>query len=470
MGRAGRLFDRSVLASAAAEKMAALATLVFLRREAAQGRRQDFDDFLAAVRHGPVSETDRLPSEPERSVSPGAAAPPRFAGGGSLAMLAEMNTVQPRYILVGFLLLLIARPTALSAADVTAKVIDRLGRPVANAVIDVYWLKSVSEDDVHKIDLAKLVSDRDGLIQGTYDETSVPKGEDILAEVSKPGYSGYSTDLRPEFVLDREFGAADVRRIAGLEGEKQIDQLRELLAGDFEHFGSGLDELVFVQEYKFRPALRALVGDPKVGTAAGQLLAFVGVPEDTRLFLDHAPSPKRELFQDRWAYSIACVLLEPTTEKEWTFLRNCAINDYDDRWVDAGGIQTLKLIASPKSKQVLEEVGQKNAGRAASVEVAVRYIEAGPVPLSDEDIVLAGRKVAQAIKIGRWQGNKPPQYNEEGDKALVACEFIAGRDLLVHTATFHKVDGQWRLRGVRETMQALLAREPETDVQADDKK
>ena len=49
------------LASAAAEKLAALTTLDFLRREAAQGRREDFDAFLAAVPHGPVPETDRLP-------------------------------------------------------------------------------------------------------------------------------------------------------------------------------------------------------------------------------------------------------------------------------------------------------------------------------------------------------------------------------------------------------------------------
>ena len=49
------------LASAAAEKMAALTTLDFLRREAAQGHRQDFEEFLAAVPHGAVPETDRLP-------------------------------------------------------------------------------------------------------------------------------------------------------------------------------------------------------------------------------------------------------------------------------------------------------------------------------------------------------------------------------------------------------------------------
>ena len=118
----------------------------------------------------------------------------------------------------------------------------------------------------------------------------------------------------------------------------------------------------------------------------------------------------------------------------------------------------------------MEEIGQKNKDRADSVATAIKYIDAGPAPLSDEDVVVDGKMVPQAIKIGKWQENKPPQYNQEKDKALVACEFIAGRDLLVYTATFHKVDGKWRLRGVRETMQALLAREPGTDTQVGEKK
>lgn len=49
------------LASAAAEKMAALRTLDFLRHEASLGRREDFERFLAAVPHREPSETDRLP-------------------------------------------------------------------------------------------------------------------------------------------------------------------------------------------------------------------------------------------------------------------------------------------------------------------------------------------------------------------------------------------------------------------------
>lgn len=48
------------LASAAAEKMSALLTLDYLRAEAAQGRREDFEAFLAAVPDGEPGETDRV--------------------------------------------------------------------------------------------------------------------------------------------------------------------------------------------------------------------------------------------------------------------------------------------------------------------------------------------------------------------------------------------------------------------------
>jgi hypothetical protein len=46
-------------ASAAAEKMAALRTLDYLRREAAGGRREDFERFLTAVPARELIETDR---------------------------------------------------------------------------------------------------------------------------------------------------------------------------------------------------------------------------------------------------------------------------------------------------------------------------------------------------------------------------------------------------------------------------
>ncbi|MEO6786094.1 MAG: toxin-antitoxin system HicB family antitoxin [Chthoniobacteraceae bacterium] len=49
------------LTSAAAEKMAAMKTLDYLRREAAEAKREDFERFLSAVPHRKPEETDRLP-------------------------------------------------------------------------------------------------------------------------------------------------------------------------------------------------------------------------------------------------------------------------------------------------------------------------------------------------------------------------------------------------------------------------
>ena len=362
------------------------------------------------------------------------------------------------------------QPGLAFGADVTAKVVDGLGRPLSNVVMDVHWLKSFSKDDVRKVDLVKLMSDKDGIIKGKYDEKLIPDGEDIWIDVSKAGYDGYSTPgLRPEFVLKREFGVGDLGRIAALKGEALISELRELLAGDFEDSDEPLNDLMFSHEHQFRPALRTLVRDPKIGIAACQVLAFIGVPEDVRLVVEHAPPPREESFGNRWAYGVVCALLEPTTEREWAFLRNCARNDYDDLWVDAGAIKTLKLISSPRSEEILKEVQKTNEMRSRSIERAVQYIQSKPVSLSDQDVVAAGKKVAEAIKVGNWQGNKDPRFNQKKDKALIDCEFIAGRDLLVHTATFHKVDDKWKLRGVRETMQALLARPPAADANADAK-
>ena len=48
------------LASAAGEKLAVMLTLDYLRREAAAGRREDFEKFLAAVPDVQPPEHDRL--------------------------------------------------------------------------------------------------------------------------------------------------------------------------------------------------------------------------------------------------------------------------------------------------------------------------------------------------------------------------------------------------------------------------
>ena len=49
------------LATAAAEKMAAMRTLDYLRGEAASANREDFERFMASVPARPPVETDSLP-------------------------------------------------------------------------------------------------------------------------------------------------------------------------------------------------------------------------------------------------------------------------------------------------------------------------------------------------------------------------------------------------------------------------
>ena len=48
------------LASAAGEKLAAMMTMDYLRREAASGRREDFEHYLKAVPAAVPPETDQL--------------------------------------------------------------------------------------------------------------------------------------------------------------------------------------------------------------------------------------------------------------------------------------------------------------------------------------------------------------------------------------------------------------------------
>ncbi len=48
------------LASAASEKLAVILTMDYLRREAAAGRREDFERYLAAVPDAAPPESDRV--------------------------------------------------------------------------------------------------------------------------------------------------------------------------------------------------------------------------------------------------------------------------------------------------------------------------------------------------------------------------------------------------------------------------
>jgi hypothetical protein len=244
--------------------------------------------------------------------------------------------------------------------------------------------------------------------------------------------------------------AENVGRIAALDGPAQRKALRALLSGSYLEQHESLGCLFYYGD-RLRAPLRVLQRDPKLGRLALALLFFLGEPDLLRTLL--VPPPSRPT--NRWAYDVVCSMLEPASEEEWAFLRKAALNGFSDRWVDNGAIQTLKLIASPRSRQILEEAGQRNPERAEEVATALRYIRSNPRPLSEVNLDALARRTADAVRIGKWEGNRPPQYNEARDKALVDFRFIAGSDRLTYTGTFHSVGGVWRLRGVRETMQEL---------------
>jgi hypothetical protein len=53
------------LTSAAGEKLAAMMTMDYLRREASSGRREDFERYLSAAPNEGPAETDRFPIQPD---------------------------------------------------------------------------------------------------------------------------------------------------------------------------------------------------------------------------------------------------------------------------------------------------------------------------------------------------------------------------------------------------------------------
>jgi hypothetical protein len=90
------------------------------------------------------------------------------------------------------------------------------------------------------------------------------------------------------------------------------------------------------------------------------------------------------------------------------------------------------------------------------IATALAYIRSSPRPISDRNLDDLACRIAEAVRIGELKEVGTPQYNEERDKALVDFLFLTGSDRVTYTATFHRAAAVWRLRGVRETMQAML--------------
>jgi hypothetical protein len=336
----------------------------------------------------------------------------------------------------------------LSAAEFSIQIVDGLNRPIAGVRVDVSCASTKQ-----KTKTLLFESDENGMIHGEYNSASC---KPQWTDVGKHGYQSYSSGFRSRYVLHWKFDAQEVLRVVNLKGDDRLRGLRELLAGEVPAPGeSNFTNFVFYHEAQLRSPLRTLASDPLVTERVRNLLSLIAVPDDLHLIMQLPPPPATPGFPERWRYMVATALVGPDDEEEWSFLRRCALNDFDDRWVDNGAIQTLRLTGSPRSQSILEEAQVKNPKRARPIADALDYIKSNPAPLADANIEALAKRVAELIKIGDWQGNGEPRFNEAGDKALVNFTFHTSMDLLVYTATFHRIDGVWTLRGAHETYQAF---------------
>jgi hypothetical protein len=350
---------------------------------------------------------------------------------------------------------------AQSNSEFSVQINDGLNQPVPGVTVDVYRMQKSADGQEQKIELGRALSDTNGIARGYYDKSSIPTNESFTVALSKNGYFGYTAGPQVNYILKRLFHAADVSRILKLPTGPQRQGLRELLASEMDASGPPLNEQIFAEENVARPVLRWLLDDPQAGPQAGELLAFIGYPEDVRLLIQYAPEPNGEPSVNRWTYAVASALLQPSSEREWSFLKRCAADNYGDHWIDAGAIRTLQLIASPRSLQILQDVRKLNPGRTNEVDKAISYINSRPQPLTGKDANAAAEKLAQALDAGTGMGNEPPRYNDQRDAALVDCNFlVGGNQFIVFTATMHRDGTVWRVAGVRQTKQKLLPKAP----------
>jgi hypothetical protein len=238
-------------------------------------------------------------------------------------------------------------------------------------------------------------------------------------------------------------------RLIDGSARSQKGALEAMIASHIE-----LTDSVFYYSERLRPGLRLLAADRERSGYAIELLALIGEPEDLRAVIEKPPRSSRA-WGSRWAYQIACSLLSPGSEEDWSFLRKCALRQTDDPWAVTGAIQTLRLIASPRAREILMAAQASNAGARISISRAIEYIDSKPAPLTGTDLVQLGDRVVHALALPGWKGNGPLRCNEKQDAALIGFKFEIGRDYYIYTATFHKVGDTWQLRGIRESAQAL---------------
>lgn len=362
----------------------------------------------------------------------------------------------PRVFFAFRALLLLSVAQFLPAEEFSAQLVDGLSRPLPDVSVRVTCFEDrrYSQSPRERL-LLDIQSDWKGTARGKYDGKATGCGEYLIVKVSKEGYAGYSAGLSPRYVLERNLHSAELNHVVELEGNAQLLALREFLAGDLLTESARFRDLVFYYEKPLRPLLRRLARDPEVAERAIEFISLIGVPEDLSFAMSLTPISKHPGFENRWRYWVSTALPNPDTEEEWSFLRKCVLNEYNDGWIVGGAIQSLKLSASRRSREILAEAQKRDQNRAISIKRALQYINSNPKPLAGPSLKGLANRVAQAIKVGTWRGSGPARYNRAGDKALVDYYFHSGLSGLTYTATFHHTDGVWRFRGARETLEGF---------------
>ena len=248
-----------------------------------------------------------------------------------------------------------------------------------------------------------------------------------------------------------------MQAILTLTGDDFKQGLRELLAGqeaDSQLKLGHLEKTAFQWEARFRPVLLAFVNDPLVTGRVREVLALIGMPEDLRMITSLAlPSLNAPVYHPCLA-CIAAELVRPDDDSEWSFLRDCVINASREGGVEIVAIQSLKLNGSPRSEAILQVAKRKNPDWSV-VQDALAYVRSKPVPLEGPSLTALAKRVAPLLMKADSSRFGRPRFNESGDKALIDFTLSAPGDRSTYTATFHKANGLWVLRGVRPAVSVI---------------
>jgi hypothetical protein len=362
-------------------------------------------------------------------------------------------------LIFGLASLCLALPLAPSGrgAELSTKVVDGLGRPVSAADVELAYFRLNAGRASDHISLLKVKTDEKGLARGVYDEKASPNPSYLYVKVGKDGYAGYSSTALhdPVYVLKRIFPAAVFDRLVDLEESARTRQLKELLAGALET--GDLDERLFFREDRLRPSLRLLVLDQQVRMGAIAGLVLIGVPEDLDWIAQHLPPLTENFWENHWANEVVAVMLAPSSAEAWSFLADCAIGERYRGIASADAIESLKFIASARSRQILAEARTKNRVQRSIILDAIAYIDSKPQPLEGRDLPALTQRVGVLIGGDLPREAERPRFNSLGNKARVRMSFVDGRDAYGYSATFHREDGIWKFRGAREAGHGLLS-------------